>query len=89
MRVEGYGIFQAEGAGANFVVMHDQASAASAEVSKAWGDQQYAPSGIAVAEAGSGKLWRPVDVPGTAASGAGQPREAWLPVDRLGPPPAH
>jgi len=89
VRVDGYGAFVQEGVGANFVALRDQATASSAEVSKAWGDQQFAPSGNTIIEAGTGKPWQPVYVPGTAATGANGPRQAYLPVALLGPPPGH
>ena len=88
VRVSGLAVYAVEGVGANFVSMNDQASESSALVARAWGDQQFAPSGNAVAEVGSGRLWRPVYVPGSTASGAGMPRTAYLPVDLLDERPA-
>jgi murein DD-endopeptidase MepM/ murein hydrolase activator NlpD len=88
-RMDGYGLFTLDGVEANFVTMRAQASQSSAELGKAWGDQQFAAAGPAAVETGTGRAWLPVYVPGTAATGANRPREAWIPVDLLGAPPAY
>lgn len=85
-RVDGFAVFQQEGVGPNDVELRSQASQAASVLTKAWAGQAFAPVGAPVLEASSGRTWRAVHVPGTAASGAGRPREAWLPVDTLHQP---
>ncbi len=89
LRIDGYAVFTSEGVGAGAVAMREQATETSSEVSKAWGGQQFVASGVVVTEPGNGRQWQPVDVPGSAATGAGKPRKAWLPLDLLGPPPQY
>ncbi|MFN2376539.1 MAG: peptidoglycan DD-metalloendopeptidase family protein, partial [Candidatus Binatia bacterium] len=90
LRMDGLAAFVGDGVGANFIALRDEAADASAEVSKAWGGQHFAPSGNPVPDRDGGSgTWQKVDVPGTSASGSGKPREAFLPTDLVGPPPAY
>jgi murein DD-endopeptidase MepM/ murein hydrolase activator NlpD/subtilase family serine protease len=77
--IDGFAVFEDEGVGANFAALRASASASAAEITRAWGGQQLVQAGAAVAG------WQAVDVPGTSASGASGPREAWLEVDALAP----
>ncbi|HEY2772549.1 MAG TPA: CARDB domain-containing protein [Candidatus Binatia bacterium] len=88
-RIDGFGVFSLEGAGPNFVVVRDQPSATSAEVTKVWADQQFAPAGAPVPDLGAGGNWQPIYVSGTTTTGSTKPRVAYVPVVDLGPPPGH
>jgi len=88
-RVDGYTLFQLDGVGSNYVSLRELPSAASAEITKAWGGQQFAPAGLPFTDTVSGQVWQPLFVPGTAATGTGKPRKAFVEADLLGPPPGH
>jgi murein DD-endopeptidase MepM/ murein hydrolase activator NlpD/subtilase family serine protease len=77
--IDGFAVFEDEGAGANFVPLRESASASAATVTRAWGGQQLVPARAPTAG------WQAVDVPGTSASGASGPREAWLETGSLAP----
>jgi hypothetical protein len=81
LRIDGFGLFADDGIGASFVPVRNAASSTSAEVTKVYGNQQLVPAGAPVAENGNGRLWQAIDVPGSTATGASGPREAFIPLD--------
>jgi murein DD-endopeptidase MepM/ murein hydrolase activator NlpD/subtilase family serine protease len=81
--IDGLAVFEDEGSGANFAAIREAASASSALVTRAWGGQQLVPAGAPVSAGGT--MWQAVDVPGTSASGASGPREAWVETGALAP----
>jgi murein DD-endopeptidase MepM/ murein hydrolase activator NlpD len=85
-RVDGVALFEDGGVGAGFAALHAKASSDSAEVSLAWGGQQYAEAGEPVVESSSGIVWQPVFIGGTASTGPAKPRIAWIDSQQLGPP---